>query len=279
LISLVGLREVVRTTLALATPYLDDGASETRALRAGLNRYLDTVQPGLPRRAADQPAFIVDPQCSADLARIFDLEIGAVIAEPPDWVVELVHAGRALVAERSPDASGLFELTIDSVFSAGAPAACGSATAAAAVGFVWVGPTRRWEPADAAEALVHELAHTLLALDEHRFGHYPDYERVMDPRHYVRSAIRSEPRPISSALHSVVVACELLHFRAQARLGGREPRLHPPSSVLTVQALQAADSCLEAIQTNPELLSPRATGLVKEARAALRQQRPVVEVA
>lgn len=256
---LLGLRSSIETvvTLAARRPAATASAAETTGLRlAMLTRYHE-LHPEVPY-GGDQELVIT---CEED--RLGSLQ-HAVGLSPDERTAPLnptrseaqLRDGLSLLAEVCPEASLLMMLTVDTVFCGGTTP--GSMTSASAPGLVWVNPSPSWSPVDVAEALIHELTHTLLNLDELRYGHYVNYAAVQDHATWTRSAIRATPRPVNGALHSIFVAYELVRFRET--VGQVTPGFHPASHVLRQQAANAIEA-LEPRQWS--VMTPRMRSLVE----------------
>ena len=78
---------------------------------------------------------------------------------------------------------------------------------------LWVNLPQTYSKYDAAEPMVHELAHQLIFHDEIVHQHYSDYGRLHDPSLYATSAILRLRRPIDMVFHSVIVAHMVLSYR------------------------------------------------------------------
>jgi hypothetical protein len=249
-----GPRESLATLIALAAPFMPPETPDAAKLRAGCLAYLSRLQPDIPRAGEPLPAIVTDRGRIGELAAIFGLEdtppgkrSGFEALRDPDdpmpaWKQGLLEDGHDLLAEASPAMGSLVDIVIDSIFSTANSLAAGSMTTGRAVGIVWVDPLRGWSPYDVAEAYAHELTHTLLTLDEHRFGHFPDYPRLRAPENLARSAIRSEERPLNAVVHSYVVAEELLQLRRRHGSAELAPRLHADTPTLHAKALEARRS-------------------------------------
>ncbi|MDH6130040.1 hypothetical protein P3T39_007033 [Kitasatospora sp. GP82] len=150
------------------------------------------------------------------------------------------------------------------MFSTQDSAAPGSMTVRAALGSIWIYPRANWKVEDLVEAYVHELTHTLVMLDEHRFWHYPHYDRLEREENLVHSAIRSEKRSLFASAHSIFVANELLQVRERHHGHKMEFQLHPQSRDIRENALRALESILSL--ANIDLLaSPRLRSLLEKS--------------
>jgi hypothetical protein len=166
-----------------------------------------------------------------------------------------------------PATAAAFELVIDTVFVPSHVREFGSETLSSALGVMWLHALPGWRDGDICELLIHELTHTLLFIDERRYGHYRDTKAMMASENHVASAIRTEPRPLYASLHSVVVACELLAWRQ--RVGDAtavDPKAHPPSALLRSNVRSALESIF-ALGRLEDLATPRACELLAACHA------------
>jgi hypothetical protein len=104
------------------------------------------------------------------------------------------------------------------------------------------GPPTNLGPRDLQEFLIHELGHTLLFLDEWRFGLFTSYPELLKRENWVASAIRKTVRPLDKAFHSVVVATEVLLARDHLLGHPATSVLHPSSPVLASGVLRSIES-------------------------------------
>lgn len=253
----LGPDECLRTLLALSTPFLPDGRIDLTSLRSGYLGYLSSYQPDIARFRAPHAKVVTEPDRIRHLADVFGLEDTPPgkrsgfedRRDPtnpmPTWKLRLLEDGLEELREAEPGMRSLFDIAIDSIFSTANSLAAGSMTTGRAVGIIWVDPLKGWNEYDAAEAYAHELTHTLLTLDEHRYGHFPNYAAMREPKNLAKSAIRSERRPLNAVVHSYVVAEELLSLRAQGLPPDFTPRLHADTATLHAKAGEARRSIYE----------------------------------
>jgi hypothetical protein len=122
---------------------------------------------------------------------------------------------------------------------------------------------------DATEFLVHELTHQMLFLDDWRARHVLAPERLAEPATQCVSAVRRTRRRADLVFHSVIVAAEILAFRARHQSSGPF-RLHPDSASLRAAALGAREN-LQEIPGFEALFSPRARAILQAAGESLRR--------
>lgn len=156
-----------------------------------------------------------------------------------------------------PGFQNIFNLVMSSLFYAKSKAAGGGSTSAA-IGILWCDHRDSWQEKDFIEFFVHELTHTLLFLDERRFGHYKNLADVEKTQNYAYSAILKKKRPLDKVIHSIVVATEIVLLR-QSTLGHpQNPKLHPPSEQIIENTLLA----IKDARTKSIFLTERTLGLL-----------------
>ena len=116
---------------------------------------------------------------------------------------------------------------------------------------------KEWEVGDICEMFIHEIAHQLVSLDEHRFGHYLDPLELSKPENYAISAIRNVKRPLNKVIHSLIVAFEIVAYRNSVAKFNITVKVHPKTSVLIEKIIEAIDSIIKE-QHLKNLLTPRA---------------------
>lgn len=273
--SLIGLRPNLETVIALCRPFLkDEGDLSLEALKRAYREYLQDIQPDVPRSSSSEMVFVTGEEESTQLATIFGLEEASVptglegvrdqSGAMPPWKLDMCREGLTLCEDMDTELGYLLQLTIDRVFSVANSQSAGSMTTGSAIGIIWIDPLKHWTPVDVAEAYVHELTHTLINLDERRFGHYHDYALLEDPSNFAVSSIRSERRPLNGSIHSIIVGAEVLTFREKHVGHDARFRLHPSSHVLSRKAREAVDS-VKSLPNLDLLITPRLASLLDVA--------------
>lgn len=272
MLELTGMAANVGTVFALAatTPTGSARPASAEALRNGYLDYLDHAQGQALRPCGPGVDIVVGGDRLAGLIGQFNLEsvvddrryVLSDVAADAAWRADQGAKAAASVkrlTERLPTFGALFNLVMTCIFAARATQIFGGTTSNA-LGVLWICPDPEWAAGDFDEFLVHELAHTLVFLDERRFGHFTDRERLPHQDTWTRSAIRGGRRPLDKSLHSIIVATEVVLCRRQLpRL--HAPRLHPQDDQLRDGALSA----IEDIASTPAaqaLLTPRAQELI-----------------
>lgn len=271
-----GLRENLGKIGTLARPYVrGDGLQGVGGLRAAYVALLKEVQPRVPRSVDGGVESVRGGERRAALMEIFNqdsflddtrYELGG---EPghdgPHF--ELLDQSRSTIAAADPELDAMFRLAITTVFAAPCVVA-GGGTTSSAVGVLWIDPRDAWSEQDRLEFIIHELAHTLMFLDEWRYAHYRHREDILSPETFALSTIRATKRPMDKVLHSIVVGTEVLLAR-DAWLGHGGPlSLHPPSTSLAESVLRSIRSVREVDQKQTNLTS-RAVDLLDRCESRL----------
>lgn len=208
---------------------------------------------------AATPHFITGGDALVELVEAFDLpqRRNDVTTPAPSWRAgSTVEGWRHLLANDRVLGS-IAETVVGTVFVTGADWT-GSMSESRNVGTLWIMPGRNWRVEEVAEAYLHELTHTLLFLDERRYGHF----LPAAANHRVRSAIRQDLREYAAVVHSVLVAAELLAWRDTHKTPDSACcRLHGPTAELLNRA-RSAYSQVVAEDASADLLTQRMKELV-----------------
>ena len=267
---LLGTEENLETILTLTTPFRDAATAPTvPGLRDAMRGYVAALQPDVRRSETADVAFVTGPDALPLLADAFgDPNDVAPLSDTAATETLARHRSATEALGRDGDLAALFQICANSVISSAGDGSPASMTSGWALGLLWVNPRPTWSVADLVEAYVHELTHTLLTLDEHRYGHYRSYELLAAPSSHAISAIRKERRPLNLVFHSVVVAAELLALRRRLPAHHGPFTVHGPSSQLHEQARLATASLLEAAELEA-LTTPRFRSLFERIATML----------
>lgn len=128
----------------------------------------------------------------------------------------------------------------------------GSTSGSALLGVVWLAPTPRWTVATMAEALIHEFTHTAQTIDQRCRTHF--LPAGLAPDVVAQSAIRQAARPLPAVVASILVAYEIVAWRAVVGEPELEQAalLHGPTGSLVASCLAALASVWAL--PRPELL-------------------------
>lgn len=269
----------LRTITTLAYPFIGEGQAVTfPVLKEAYQSFLRTVQPSVPSEIGDEPAYIQQTHRTLEYLGIFSADSALTdtryqfgTVNESSSMVE-VDAQKALartrqcadsIARRDEEFATLWPLAVNAVFQAPSEIA-GGGTTSGAVGVLWVDPRDSWDDRDLQEFLIHELNHTLLFLDECRFGLFTSYPELLKRDNWVTSAIRQTVRPLDKAYHSVIVAADVLLAREEI-LG------HPDSAVLHPLSPAMAQGTMDAIRdislpATRDLLTPHALEILSRCR-------------
>ena len=262
---LIGFSKCIQT-VGLLAQLEGNEVRNLNSLDLGYRRFLIKLQGLLPECEATGTE-LIDGEEAARYAKVFNVNLAregishlvarATTFEKPEVVI--ADQLRRLEAVDVYLAT-LFRLVVKIIICGRSEWAVGGTTSGA-VGVVWINAAPDWTDRDYQELFVHELTHTLMFLDELRFGHYVDLEQLMIPSNFAKSAILQASRPLDRVLHSIVVATEVLAFRM--RVGVTEKSaVHPASEPLHLQTIQATRALLEG-KSYQGLLTPRAFELLE----------------
>ena len=89
------------------------------------------------------------------------------------------------------------------------------------------------------EVLIHEFTHTTVFIDEHAHGYFTDYD--IAKKDTIISGMMGVPIPLTRALHSVIVACEILLARDELFSHQQDSLAHPMSDVIIPKSKHTID--------------------------------------
>lgn len=127
-------------------------------------------------------------------------------------------------------------------------------------GAVWFNVRSSWGDQDIVEFVIHEFTHTLLFLEERRYGFYQNIENLMHKENLALSSIRRDMRPLDKVLHSAMVAVEICGLRDRFGFGEEPSQVHPSSAELREGVVETISSCANVDVSS--LLMPRAVEIL-----------------
>lgn len=244
----------------------------------GYLNFLDHYQPDVVKNRTSS-IFITDPDLIEGHVEHFkaegyldDREQSGMLSKPID---RFEQKSRAATCQKAldflntihPDLSEILKFVIHSIFFYGSEN-CGGGSTSNAIGVIWLNPNKLWDKYDVAELLVHELTHNLVFLDELRHLHYKDYDLILNPENFSKSAILASRRPIDKVIHSIIVSFEILQYRMSAPEVPETTRVHPPSAVLAKQTREALVE-LQSMSNINDLTTPRTRALLEGVKTRL----------
>jgi hypothetical protein len=284
---LKGQRASLETVYALAKTRLPaEGPASAPVLRRAYLRTLSSIQPSVPIDLDAAAACLIDDAaCEAKLLRLFSVDcplndlaqheaIRSGVYSPETTRGELQAIRDVLSADPGAD-SGVwrwFQFVVHSVFCSHSDVASGGTTSGA-VGVIWIKRPSGFEPTDLKELLLHEMTHTLMFLDEWRFGHYLDYPAIARRENYALSPILAKQRPLDKVVHALMVTAEVLSFRELHAGHPHGQRRHPDSDRL-IRAAEQSIASVRGLPNVKQLLAERAFFLIEECARRIRSLKP-----
>ena len=177
-----------------------------------------------------------------------------------------IQDGKKHLANVNAELAELFDLVIHTMFYQRTSDSVGG-SASSALGVIWFGHRKNWNTQDMAEFMLHELAHNLLFIDERVQGHYQSHEILSDDKTHAHSSVLQVKRPLDKAFHSLVVAHELLQFRAH-HPNIAAPSLHPETNILRNSAMRTARD-IDAIVNRTDVVLPRFNDILSKITSNL----------
>ena len=135
---------------------------------------------------------------------------------------------------------------------------------ASVIGTVWFNPASSWMPETLAEVVVHETTHALIFLDEIRHIHIDPTAAMEREMPTVPGAVSSRPLPLPTAVHSAMVAAELLEWRRRFSSDFGVP-VHGSTEKIITNARQTFD----LLQGHRDFYTPRLLDLLDRTGRAL----------
>jgi hypothetical protein len=254
---LVGASEVVQSVSTfVAAQGADSGSKDLAGLRTSLFTGLHSID-RTPHSRPNHEVRVTNG-VEADVAARFPLDRDN-FDQADSGREKSVNEGWASFASDDPILRSLAMLMLNQIFTTSGTRS-GSMSDSSAVGHIWVAPGHAWDMQDVHEAILHELTHQFLFVDELVHPHFDP--GVNDVR--VSSSIRGESRELAAAVHSAIVASEILRFRARVEDGSAQHALHGNTDAMRTGLQHTIEEIRSENQTWG-LLKPRMQGLITSA--------------
>lgn len=282
---LIGLQKNIETVVTLSyKQFLNEPTQDVIGLKRAYRNFLKNIQAAnsIPEHDSPNVTFVSEPSVINNLIQLYKDESAlddknqttAIINQNPEQSLEYIsEALKKCEAEfiklKSiyPEKANLFELVINYVFCAPSNVA-GGGSISNSIGVIWASPRPNWQSEDFVEFYTHEFTHNLAFLDERRYQHYVDYDLILDPDNFCKSAILCTPRPLDKVFHSLLVATEVLLLREDSLGHPNNPKIHPPSETILKNCFNTIHS-IERLQTKSQLLTIRGLELMNLCRDKL----------
>ena len=266
---LMGFKRNLRNVQLLSRAFFSgpSGQTDFGQLKRCYRNYLRVIQPDCTLSSRKKTELVSDTNQSKQLLNFylnntndFDLRrLRRALERPPVQLwrqrkIKILQNGLQRMRRIDPDLATLFNLVINKVFYYEF-ADCSGGSTPDAYGIIYAIPKLSWGPEDVIEYYVHELTHNLLYLDEECHPHYRDYAALNLKKNYAYSTIRRVKRRLDQALHSLVVATEILLLRKK-KLGHFSARMVHPNSNMLIASCEATIKSIRSLQWRA-LLAPR----------------------
>jgi hypothetical protein len=275
---LIGLQKNIETVVTLSyKQLLNEKNQDSIGLKRAYRKFLKSIQGAnsIPELDSQNVTFASEPSLINNLIQLYKVESAlndknqstAIINQSPEQSLEYIS--QALERCKSefikfktsyPENANLFELVINYVFCAPSNVA-GGGSISNSIGVIWASPRPNWQSEDFVEFYTHEFTHNLVFLDERRYQHYVDYDLILDPENFCKSAILCTPRPLDKVFHSLLVATEVLLLRENSLGHPNNPKIHPSSEIILKNCFDTIHS-IERLQTINQLLTIRGLELM-----------------
>lgn len=278
---LIGVQEMAKTLALLSSRDNSNLPKDFKELEINFHKFLSQYQPKVTRSDKLGVNIVDDKDWESSLTNLFatdsflnDKNQSCVIGEglnDNDREVRVQKLQSALneLSKVNSELYLMLQLIIDSIFLRYANDSGGGSTSNA-IGVVWINNRDSWAITDLMELLVHELTHNALFIDELRFLHFHDHHKLLQPENFAQSAILHTKRPLDKVLHSIVVAAEVLQFRKNCLGEPKTPMVHPDSSTLIKQALDAYRS-ITGMSNYKELVTERGRWILDQSQAIIKE--------
>ena len=248
-------------------------------LEEGFHRFLRKYQPTVPRMNKLGTNIIKDKDMEQNLVNLFyteslldDMDQTSVVGNSLESEFQKseksISNAISFIELNFPEVYSALQTAVDSIFLRRSDVSGGGSTSNA-IGVIWINHRDHWSQNDIIELLVHELTHNLVFIDELRYLHYQDYNKIVDEKNYSYSAILQTKRPIDKVVHSIIVATEVVSLRKNHLGEPKNPCVHPPSTKIIEQTLSAYDSLISMPNYN-ELTTERSRHLMDSCASILK---------
>lgn len=270
---LMGNEDCINTFVYLSKVYEKNEINSFEQLKKAMFNFLSKVQDDVPRK--NNSKYITDSESVYKLKTFFseksdltDLKSRFEDETPVDSMkMALNEVKKALDVLKSIDEDFyyIFDLAITTLFYARSSSQ-GGGSVSGAVGTIWCSHRKNWSTHDIIELLVHELTHNLIFLDELKYGHYLNIDKMVEEKNYAMSSILNMKRPLDKAFHSLIVAIELLEFRKKYPISSFESIVHPDSSTIFTSVKNTIESIEDVIDSNPDVVTNRFLKVLDKAK-------------
>jgi hypothetical protein len=275
---LLGLAENIKTLILLTKAKTENSVTDFSTLKKGYLQFLKNAQPTIWHPDQEDNKFLYDSLIIQELLMAFtqdstlsdhNLSINVAPHESMENALDRMRSAINFMRLNQPELFVLFDMSINTLFYASS-SNDGGGSISSAIGIIWCANRKTWTLMDCVELLIHEMTHTLIFLDELRFQHYVDFNKMTEKENFAVSAILKTPRPLDKTFHSLIVATEILQLRLQFLGEPIEPKVHPDSKTLLENTKKTLLSINNAIQ-NKDIASDRFKEILEKVAYKLLQ--------
>lgn len=270
---LMGKEDCLNTFVYLSKIYNKSDIKSFEDLKSRMFEFLSKVQSEVPRDNSKKfitnnknveklISFFKEESTLTDMKSKFE-EITPV--ESMKNALDFVGKSLKSLKKVDEDLYYIFDLAITNIFYARSKTQ-GGGSVSGAVGVIWCSHRKNWSIDDVLELLVHELTHNLIFIDELKYGHYQDIDKMTEKENYALSSILNQHRPLDKAFHSLIVAVELLEYRKRNTNKEYESIVHPSSQIIYNSINKTVKSIEEVTRNNPEIVTQRFNQILREVK-------------
>jgi len=254
---------IVENIVALASPYIQNKKKlDSPSLKKAYCDYLQSIQPYCPLIHNNQ-LFYSDSETEnlfsdyfsdseIDMAEIYEkINLDAVMYPIANDRLNILKKSFSHIEKIDPTFCDVFRLVMNTVFCTVTKNLGGTSVNPKYIGVMCAHHDMQSEEDVIPELFTHEFTHNAILIDEHRYGHYKNYESLKDPETYIDATDRGMhfKLPLNRILHSMLVAVEIIKLRDA--FIGHQPRIN--QHVVTDQLIARDKKYIKTIEENKKI--------------------------
>ncbi|MDD9150470.1 MULTISPECIES: aKG-HExxH-type peptide beta-hydroxylase [unclassified Sporolactobacillus] len=256
--------EILKNIYTFSYPYLDKDKKLTIPdLKKGFENFLSEANQ--VTSTSTDLELLTSGKRWEQLVHKFKLDqCGQPKAQKMDLFCLKVNSALNYLKNNDPEYYEIFSVVVKTIFITDSVSIPGSSSSPNTLGAIWIQPNNNWTTLDIIESLVHEFTHNVLYLDENRFGHYVQPEKLNQKQYWLPSAIRNTKRPLDGVAHSILVATEILNLRKKWNYSLDNNSVHGENSFLLRKGLYSL-TMINSQGAIQDILGDRMKYLLKRA--------------